>query len=103
MNVNESGIAICFSTGFNMAGFDTISIEFTKPDGTTLTVDNPSVTVPGTPIETTAGLFNANEYAQYVTQPGDINQVGEWSARVYYTDSSPLDLISDVGTFEIYP
>ena len=106
MNLNEYGVAFVFSTGFNMSAFTSISITFTKPDLTTLTVSSPSVTVPNTPLTTTDGIFAANEYAQYYFVTGDVNQVGEWSARVIYnnTGASPSQhLISDIGTFTINP
>lgn len=89
-----------------MNNFTTLSITFTKPDGTTLTVTNASaspVTVPNTPITTVDGTFAANEYAKYVFVNGDVNQVGDWSARVTYDDPTPLHLISDIGTFTINP
>ncbi len=101
MNVNEYGVVFAFSTAFNMSGYSFISIDFVKPDGTTLTVSNPSVTVPNVDLPTTAGTFLANKYAQYTFQAGDVNQVGLWAARVVYTDANPQHLISDVGTFTV--
>lgn len=103
MNVNEYGVAFVFSTGFNMSAFTSISITFTKPDDTTLTVTDPDVTVPASPLTTTDGIFAANEYAQYYFQSGDVDQVGQWSARVTYNDATPLHLISDIGVFTINP
>jgi hypothetical protein len=102
MNVNEYGVVFAFSCGFDLSGFTTLSITFTKPDGTALTVANPDVTAPNTDIQTTAGLFPAKKYAHYVFANGDVDQAGEWSARVYYTDGSQ-HLISDVATFTIDP
>lgn len=101
MNQGEWGVAFAFSTAFNMSGYTAISIDFVKPDKTTLTVSNPSVTVPGTNLSTTLGTFLANQYAYYVFQPGDVDQAGEWAARVVYTDGTPQHLISDVGTFQV--
>lgn len=103
MNVNEYGVVFAFSTSFDMSSFTSISVDFTKPDGTTLTVTNPSVTVPNTDLVTTLGTFLANKYAKYVFQNGDVNQSGLWSARVVYTDATPQHLISDVGTFTVNP
>lgn len=101
MNVNEYGVQFVFSTAFDMSSFTSISIDFVRPDGTTLTVTNPSVTVPAFDLSTTLGTFLANKYASYVFQNGDVNQVGLWSARVVYTDATPQHLISDVGTFTV--
>jgi hypothetical protein len=101
LNVNEWGVAFVFSTGFNMASFTSISITFTKPDQSTLTVANPAVTVPNFDLPTTDGTFPANEYAKYIFVLGDVDQAGDWSARVTYNDATPQHLISDVGTFTI--
>lgn len=100
MNVNEWGKAFLFSTGFDMSGFSGIAIDFTKPDGTTLNVSNPNVTVPNTDVSTTAGTFLANHYAKYVFANGDVNQKGIWSARVIYDDSTQ-HLISEPSQFVV--
>ena len=103
MNVNEYGVVYAFSTGFDMSGFTSISLTITRPDLTTVTVTNSTgVTVPASPIPTTDGVFAANQYTRYVFANGDINQVGNYSARVTYNDGSQ-HLISDVGTFTINP
>lgn len=103
MNVGEWGVEFCFSTGFDMSGFTSISIKFTKPDGSFLTVSNPDVSVPNSPVNTTLGTFSAKEYAAYTFKNGDVNQAGVWSARVTYQDATPQELISDVGTFTVNP
>lgn len=98
MNVNEWGIYFAFSTGFNMAGFVDLTIIFTKPDCTTLTKTNPQVTCPNTDLQTTAGLFAANEYVLYQFEEGDVDQAGPWSAIVEYEDASQF-LISNTAYF----
>jgi hypothetical protein len=103
MNVYEYGIAFVFSTGFDMSGYSGIAIHFTKPDGTTLQVSNPDVTVPSVDIATTLGTFLANKYAQYIFKAGDVDQVGNWTARVIYDDVNPTHLISDIGNFIVNP
>lgn len=103
MNINEWGIQFAFSTAFNMSGFSSIAIEFLKPSGATLTVTNPNVTVPSSPLPTTLGTFQANQYASYYFQPGDVDEEGTWTCRVVYTDASPQHLISDVASFIVNP
>lgn len=83
-----------------MSGFTAISIVFDKPSGDTLTVTNPDVTVPNTNLPTTDGVFQANQYANYVFKNGDVDEIGLWSCRVFYTDPSQ-HLISDVATFTV--
>lgn len=103
MNVNEYGVMFLFSTGFDMSAHTALQINFTKPDGSLLTKTNPNVTLGTVPITTTAGLFAAHFYVQYTFVNGDVNQVGDWSARVIYDDATPLHLISDVAQFTINP
>jgi hypothetical protein len=103
MNVNEYGVQFLFSTGFDMSGYSALALHFVKPDLSTLVVTNPAVTVGSGNVSTTAGLFLANQYAQYTFVNGDVDQVGEWSVRLVYDDSAPRHLISDIATFEINP
>lgn len=87
-----------------MSGFTGLSITFVKPDLTTLTVTNPDVTLPAVDVETTDGLFVANQYVEYVFVEGDVDQVGIWSWRVTYDDTvHEQHLISDSSQFEIMP
>lgn len=98
MNVNNWGIFVWIGTGFDLIAYTALTMTFTKPDGTFLVVTNPAVSVPGIDEETTAGLFPANTYAQYITQPGDIDQVGQWSVRLTYQDADKL-LTTDTPAF----
>lgn len=108
MNVNEFGITFRFSTGYGMSAFETLSITFTKPDGSTLTVNNtstPNAVSLGTVNVTTPdlGVFAANQYANYTFKSGDIDQEGLWTCRLTYTDATPKRLISDQANFTINP
>lgn len=103
MNVNEYGIAVLFSTGYDMSSFTTVSITFTKPDGTLLTVTNPAVSVPNVDVTTTQGVFAAHKYLSYTTVNGDIDQAGTWTARAFYIDPTPRRLDSTVATFTVSP
>lgn len=102
MNSGEWGIRFLASTGFNLSGFDTLTISFTKPDGTALVVADPDVTAPNTDTETTDGLFPANTYASYIFKDGDVDQSGTWGVRVTYEDAGQK-LISDPATFTVNP
>lgn len=100
MNVNEWGIRFAFSTGFDLRDYTNLVIDFTKPSGAVLSVSSPNVTVPPVDLTTTIGFFPANTYAEYVFQPGDVDEVGNWTARLTYDDGSQ-HLISDIGNFTV--
>jgi len=103
LNVNEWGVKLFFSTGFDMSADTAISIIFTKPDGTTLTVTNPAdanLIVGTTNVTTVLGTFLAHQYLAYTFQSGDVDQAGLWSARASYTDATQ-HLISDAATFTV--
>lgn len=102
MNVNEYGVDFLMSTSYDMSGFTSLSLEFTKPDDTTLVVTDPAVSVPASPVATTAGTFAANQYISYTFQIGDVDQTGEWSARLTYVDGSKR-LISEIALFTVDP
>lgn len=103
MNVNEYGVQFQFGTGFDLTSYSSLSIKFTKPDLTTLTVTSPSVTVGNTTISTTEGIFSAGTYALYTFVNGNVDQAGEWTARLTYTDANPRLLTSTIVNFTIYP
>lgn len=102
MNVGNYGVIFAQSTGYDLTGFSTLEITFTKPSGAVLTVSNPAVSAPEVDIETTVGLMPAGTYSHYVFVAGDVDEVGEWSVRTTFDDGSQ-HLTSDVATFTIYP
>ena len=105
MNANEYGVIFRFSTGYDMSGFTGLSLTFTKPDASTLTVTNLSsspVTLGSINVATTLGTFASHQYVNYTFAAGDINQAGTYTVRLTYTDSTKK-LISDPATFTINP
>ena len=100
MNSGEYGIVFNLNVNFNIASFTALSLAFTRPDATTVTVVNGVVTVGGAPLVTSLGTFATNEYCFYTFVSGDINQAGTYSARLTYTDATKR-LISDVVTFTV--
>lgn len=97
MNANEYGILFEFGTGFDMSGNTSLSLVFTRPDATVLTVTNPAVTISAA----AAPPFLGNQYMKYTFASGDINQAGSYSVRAIYNDGLPSHLISNVGTFVV--
>lgn len=100
MNVNNYGFLFVFNTGYNLGPATDITITFTRPDLTTFTRDfsSPSPVFVGSyNLETNDGLFPAFQWAGYLIQQNDINQVGLWSARVTYFNSAiPESLTTDI-------
>lgn len=101
MNVNEYGVLFAAFANYDMSANTSASIEFTKPDGTVVTKD---ASIPNVPLVTPGGMFAAGFYATYVFAEGDVDQVGQWSARVLYFNSViPQELISNSGAFCVNP
>jgi hypothetical protein len=98
MNVNEYGVVLQFCVSFNMSAYTNLSITFTKPDLTTLTVP---ATLGAITVSTPLGTFAAQTYATYVFVQGNVDQAGEWSARLTYQDAGPTQLISTPRTFTV--
>lgn len=103
MNVGEYGVQFVLGVSFDMSSNTSLSLTFTKPDGTTLTVTDPDVTIAASPIVTTAGTFASNTYFLYTFVSGDIDQAGDWSVRGTYNAAGPVHLISSIGYFTIEP
>jgi hypothetical protein len=100
MNVNEYGVVLQLGVSFDMSSYTSLSLTFTKPDLTLLTV----IAVLGVaPVTTPLGIFAANTYVTYKFLAGQVNQAGLWSVRLTYQDASPAQLISTIGTFTVFP
>lgn len=98
MNVNEYGVVFRFGVSFDMVANTSLSLTFTRPDLTTLIV-TPTLGVGS--VTTPLGVFATHTYVNYTFAIGNVNQAGEWSARLTYTDATPARLISTVGTFTV--
>lgn len=100
MNVNEYGVVLQFGTSFDMSAHTSLILNFTKPDGTTLSV---SATLGAIDAVTPLGTFAAHTYVTYTFLSGQVNQTGSWTVRLTYQDAAPTQLISNVGTFVVNP
>lgn len=100
MNLNEYGVVLQFGVSFNMVSETSLSLAFTKPDGTTLTV--PAV-LGIVDISTELGTFTGYTYVTYTFTSGQVDQTGQWSVRLTYKDASPAQLISTPGYFTVHP
>lgn len=101
MNATEFGTAIRVGVGYDISGFSTLSLVFTKPSGATLTVtdsSSPAVSAPSS----AASDFLANQYFEYTTADGDIDEAGTWEVCAIYVDGQKK-LVSDKAKFYVAP
>lgn len=94
MNVGEYGLSFDLYVQFDISAFTTLSLTVTRPDGTSFTRTGGLVTAPGTDVQTSMGRFPAHQYAHYIVQNGDLNQAGQYQARLTYDDAAGQHLIS---------
>jgi hypothetical protein len=102
---DEIGIIFRGASSFDMSSETALEITFTKPDATTLVVDKSSspnaVSLETSPVTgTVLGDIAANESVKYTFASGDLDQSGEWTARLKYTDATKT-LISAIGNFTV--
>ena len=102
MNVGEYGIALNVLVSYNIAGFTSLGMEFTRPNNTAFVAAKPQVSVGSAPLSTPFGTFAANQYASYTFADGDLTVPGIYSVRVTCTDATK-HLVSDAVTFTINP
>lgn len=93
IRVGEVGKAFRYRTDYDMSGSTGLTLNFTKPDGTTLQKTEASanpVTAPATPLtnDPYIGTVAASEYMEFTTVAADFDQAGEWSVCGIYTDAT---------------
>lgn len=100
INVGEYGLVLNVNVNFDISAATSLQLVITRPDGTTIT---------GTPtvgavdlVTDDDGTYLANQYCSYTFIAGDLNQAGDYTARVTYTDASK-HLISDPTSFTVSP
>ena len=110
MRKNETGVTITVGSGFDMsAGGSTLLLKMKAPGGTEKdvvpTLNTSAKTIPVEQrVGDLAGLtqFEANESVDYLTLAGDIDEIGRWTAQIFFTAGSQL-LKSTVTSFDVTP
>lgn len=102
MNAGEFGLVINFDAQYDLSGYSSLSLLFTRADSSTFTVTNPQVTMGAVPLSTALGTFAANQYVKYTLANGDLTVPGMYSARLIYTDSTKK-LYSIPVRFQVLP
>jgi len=100
LNVNEWGARLFVYAGFDLSGASGLVLELIRPDTSIISV-RPSLQTAGT---TTSGgeSWGGNQYVLYVTEQGDLDQVGTWGARIIYSDAVQ-SIPTDIGSFNVGP
>lgn len=100
MNVGEYGLVLNLNVNFDISAATTLQLAITRPDGT---VVNGVPTVGAVDLSTSdQGTFAAKQYCIYKFQTNDLNQAGNYTARLTYTDATKR-LISDPTSFSVSP
>lgn len=100
MNVGEYGLVFNLNVNFDIAAATSLQLVITRPDGTAI---NGTPTVGAVDLVTTDdGTYSAHKYCKYTFVAGDLNQAGDYLARLTYTDSTKR-LISDPTSFSVSP
>jgi len=101
LRVGDVGKIFRLSTKFDMSGSTSLTLNFTKPDNTTLT-KTAGVTAPASPVtDPDLGPLAASEYMQYTTIANDIDQPGVWKVCGIYIDGDPSNFPSAEATFTV--
>lgn len=94
IRVGEVGKAFRYSTGLDMSANTALTLNFTKPDGTTLqktklTVN--AVSAPAVALVNDVDLGNvpASTYMEFASVAADFDQAGIWEVCGIYNDATP--------------
>lgn len=99
MNKGEYGVAVRLGVGYDISGFSSLTLVFHKPSGAKLVVHaGDGVSAPNS----SASGFSADEYFEYTTQNGDIDEEGVWTLCGIYVDNEKR-LVSDHTSFTVTP
>jgi hypothetical protein len=111
---HEDDVGLIFiigSGGFDLSGNTELRMVFKKPDLTVVTkLSADGVTAPAVPwtgklcpTDTEDTTYAANEYVQYASEVGLLDQTGGWSKHIEYVDATPKDVSGDVSNFSVLP
>ncbi len=106
MRVGESGKRLRLATSFNMASNTALSMTFTRPGSTDLTVtptlETGAVTMS---IDGVSTEVSANESVYYDFDTGELDVSGPWPLEFTYTNTgaTPDDIFKAAATFTVDP
>ena len=105
---DEVGKILLINAKFNMSGNTELKVVFKNPDQTVLEKTSADgVTAPAVDvtveIDGVEQTFLANQYWQYITITGDLDQAGSWTFHGEYSDGTPKDFSGDVSPMPVLP
>jgi len=103
VKIGEIGKIIRVNAFFDMSASTDLKLNFTRADGSTLTVDAAAgVTAPAVQItDPILGVFEPNEYWEYPTASSDITVLGTYEVNGEYIEDSVKLLIGLKTQFEV--
>ncbi|MEE8607215.1 MAG: hypothetical protein V3S55_06415 [Nitrospiraceae bacterium] len=99
MRIGEYGFTIRINTGFDLSDNTVLTLNVTHPDSSKtthpMTLGTVEVTADG------LGIFQANEYVEYIVQANDYTQAGKHTLSVTADFGASQRLISVDATFNL--
>lgn len=102
MNAGDFGVQFLFGVSFNLSSYMSLTLNFTRPDGTTFSATGGLVTISSSPVTTPVGTFSGNQYSIYTFQTGNITIAGEYTVTLTY-NATGVQLISNPTNFTVGP
>ena len=105
----DVGRIIAVNANYDLSGNTELRMVFKKPSGTVVEkLKTDGVSAPATPliidVDGVSNTFAANEYFQYSTESGLLDEIGTtWTVHGEYFDATPKDYSGDVSVFEVLP
>jgi len=92
LRVGESGKIIRVAAGFDMSSFTELTLLFTKPSAATSSKTQTGGEVSLGSVAVTdddLGELAANEYVEYDIEAGFLDEAGDWTVYLTYTNTTP--------------
>ena len=105
---DDVGRVLAINAKFNLSNNTELRVVFKKPDGSVVEkLKADGVTAPDIDLNVCVDgeeqTFLANQYFQYSTESGLLDQTGNWTIHGEYVDATPKDLSGDVSTLTVLP
>ena len=111
LRVGEVGKTLRVHADYDVSANTQLTLVFTKPSGASVTktkadgITAPAVDVVSDLVDDdgNAITFSANEYYEYDTESGFLDESGTWQVYAQYDDATPKKFYGDTTTFQVLP